>query len=117
LIEVSKQLEAHARHAGESAVVLAAFQEARFFTADTRRRYEDLARHAAFVGALGEGMSWEPCPGVRGAILGTGDPLRGEWDIAVLGLTSPPPWSPATSETAAPTPPGDSSSCSPMTAS
>jgi len=85
LIEVSKQLEAQARHAGESAVLLAAFQHADFFTPATRRRYADLARHTSFVGALGEQMPPEPLPGVRGAVLAAGDPLRGEWDIAVLG--------------------------------
>lgn len=85
LIEVSKQLEAHARHAGDSAVVLSTFQSARFFTPDTVRRYTDLAQHTAFVGALGEGMSSEPCPGVRGAVLEDDDPVCGEWDIAVLG--------------------------------
>ena len=85
LIEVSKQLEAHAHAAGETAVVLAAFQEARFFTPATRRRYSDLAAACSFVAALGEGMPPEPLPGVRGAVLGPGDPVRGEWDIAVLG--------------------------------
>ncbi|SDR74351.1 PAS domain S-box-containing protein/diguanylate cyclase (GGDEF) domain-containing protein [Nocardioides scoriae] len=85
LIEVSKQLEAQARHAGDSAVVLSSFQSAQFFTTDTIRRYTDLAEHTAFVGALGEGMSPEPCPGVRGAVLEDDDPVRGEWDIAVLG--------------------------------
>ncbi|MCW2819914.1 MAG: hypothetical protein JWR42_2701, partial [Marmoricola sp.] len=85
LIEVSKQLEAQARHAGDSAVVLSSFQSAQFFTEDTVRRYTDLAQHTAFVGALGEGMTPEPCPGVRGAILEDDDPVRGEWDIAVLG--------------------------------
>ena len=85
LIEISKQLEAQARAAGESALVLAAFQHAQFFTPDTRRRYAELARSASFVGALGEAMPAEPLPGVRGAVLTSGDPLRGEWDVAVLG--------------------------------
>ncbi len=85
LVEISKQLEAQARSAGESALVLAAFQHARFFTPTTRRRYAELATSAAFVGALGEDMPAEPLPGVRGAVLAGGDPLRGEWDIAVLG--------------------------------
>ena len=85
LSEVSKQLEAQARYAGESAVVLATFQDHSFFTSATRRRYADLVEHTAFVGALGEGMPAEPLPGVRGAVITPTDPLRGEWDIAVLG--------------------------------
>ncbi len=81
LIEVSKQLEAQAQSAGESAVLLAAFQHAQFFTPATRKRYAALAESTAFVGALGEDMPPKPLPGVRGAVLRAGDPLLGEWDI------------------------------------
>ncbi len=85
LIEISKQLEAQAHAAGDSAIVLAAFQDATFFTPATRRRYTGLVGSCSFVAALGEGMPAEPLPGLRGAVIGPGDPLRGEWDIAVLG--------------------------------
>jgi diguanylate cyclase (GGDEF)-like protein/PAS domain S-box-containing protein len=85
LIEISKQLEAQAYAAGDSAIVLAAFQDAAFFTPATRRRYAGLVRSCSFVAALGEGMPAEPLPGLRGAVISPGDPLRGEWDIAVLG--------------------------------
>ena len=85
LIEISKQIEEHARAAGGVAVVLSAFQEAKFFTAATGRRYERLAQDAAFVAAIGAGMPAEPLPGVRGGPLRADDPLRLEWDIAVLG--------------------------------
>ena len=85
LIEISKQLEAQAYAAGDSAILLSAFQEAGFFTPATRRRYAGLVRSCAFVAALGEGMPAEPLPGLRGAVIGSRDPLRGEWDIAVLG--------------------------------
>ncbi len=85
LIETSKHLERQAAASGETTVCLSAFQHHRHFTADTRRRYDDLQRVACFVGALGEGMPARPMPGVRGAHLGPDDPVRGEWDIAVLG--------------------------------
>jgi len=85
LIEISKQLEAQAYAADDSAIVLAAFQDVAFFTPATRRRYAGLVRSCSFVAALGEGMPAEPLPGLRGAVIGPGDPLRGEWDIAVLG--------------------------------
>jgi len=85
LIEVSKHLERRAMESGESTVVLSTFQDARFFTPSTYRRYAQLATSAAFVGALGAGMSLSPAPGVRGADLAVGDPLLGEWDIAVVG--------------------------------
>ncbi len=47
-------------------VVLGTFQSARHFTPATARRYERLARCAAFVGAFGIGMSDAPVAGVRG---------------------------------------------------
>jgi len=86
LIEISKQLETMALAAGDSAIVLSAFQDATFFfTPATRRRYTALVRSCSFVAALGQGMPAEPLPGLRGAVISPGDPLLGEWDIAVLG--------------------------------
>jgi EAL domain-containing protein (putative c-di-GMP-specific phosphodiesterase class I) len=85
LIELSKHLERQAIRAGESAVILSTFQHASFFTAATRVRYARLVERAAFVGVLAEGMPAEPLPGVRGCVLDPDDPLKGEWDIAVVG--------------------------------
>jgi EAL domain-containing protein (putative c-di-GMP-specific phosphodiesterase class I) len=85
LIEMSKHLERQALSAGESAVVLATFQNASFFTPATRRRYERLLAQTAFVGVLGEGMPPEPLPGIRGCLLTPDDPLVQEWDIVVVG--------------------------------
>jgi hypothetical protein len=85
LIEVSKHLERQALALGRPTVVVAAFQEGRFFTPATARRYASLAGATAFVSALGEGMPVEPVPGVRGAVLDPGDRVRGEWDLAVVG--------------------------------
>lgn len=85
LIEISKYLERQATAMGPTALVLSAFQHARYFTPATRRRYAELSGAAAFVAALGEDMPAEPLPGVRGAVLSHDDPVRGEWDIAVVG--------------------------------
>lgn len=82
---ISLHLEQQAASLGDFAVVLGTFEQASYFTADTARRYQRLAAGAGFVGALGTGMPPEPAPGVRGADLIAGDPLRGEWDVAVLG--------------------------------
>jgi EAL domain-containing protein (putative c-di-GMP-specific phosphodiesterase class I) len=84
LIELSKQLEREAARIGETCVITAAFQEARHFTPATQVRYSGLAAQAGFVCALGEGLSEEPLPGVRGASLSEDDRLRGEWDVTVL---------------------------------
>ncbi|WP_432540615.1 diguanylate cyclase domain-containing protein [Kineococcus sp. SYSU DK002] len=84
LIEVSKQLEREARRLGDTCVVASTFQEARHFTPATRSRYRDLADGVGFVAAVGEGLPESPLPGVRGATLAAGDPVRGEWDVVVL---------------------------------
>lgn len=85
LIAMSKQLEAQALASGASAIVLSTFQDARYLTPDTVRRYRVLAARCSFVAALGVGIGPHPLPGVRGATLAPDDPVVGEWDIAVLG--------------------------------
>lgn len=85
LLAVTRRLEAHARELGRECVVVSAFQEARFFTPATHRIYADLAERTALVAALGVGLAPEPAPGVRGTSLSLEDPLRGEWDVAVIG--------------------------------
>jgi PAS domain S-box-containing protein len=84
LIELSKQLERQARRLGETCIVASTFQEARHVTPATRQRYRDLVERVGFVAALGEGLPVEPLPGLRGADLPPGDPVRGEWDVVVL---------------------------------
>jgi len=84
LIELSKQLEREAMRLGDTCVVAAAFQEAVHFTPATAARYRDLVARTGFVCALGEGLSDEPVPGLRGAALAADDPIRGEWDVVVL---------------------------------
>ncbi|MGY1706471.1 EAL domain-containing protein [Geodermatophilus sp. SYSU D00697] len=85
LIELSKQLEREALRLGPASVVAATFQEARHFTPATSLRYRDLVERTGFVCALGEDLPVEPLPGVRGAALDPADPVRGEWDVAVVG--------------------------------
>jgi diguanylate cyclase (GGDEF)-like protein/PAS domain S-box-containing protein len=85
LIELSKQLEREALRLGPTSVVAATFQEARHFTPSTAQRYRDLVERTGFVCALGEDLPVEPLPGLRGAALDPADPVRGEWDVAVLG--------------------------------
>ncbi len=84
LIELSKQLEREALRLGDTCIVAATFQEARHFTPSTRERYAALVAATGFVCALGENLPPEPMPGVRGAALAEGDPVRGEWDVVVL---------------------------------
>lgn len=85
LLSVSRDLEAQAVALGPHAVVVAAFQDGRHFGGETRRLYERLAERTAFTAALGVNLPDPPGHGVRGASLERGDPLRDEWDLAVLG--------------------------------
>ncbi len=85
LVELSKQLEREAVGVGDTCVVASTFQEARHVTPSTERRYAELAAATGFVCAVGEGLDVEPLPGVRGATLAPGDPVRDEWDVVVLG--------------------------------
>jgi EAL domain/Sensory domain in DIguanylate Cyclases and Two-component system len=85
LLEMSMHLEHMGLDAAEPNVLLACFQEARHLTPATQGRFEFLATRAAFAGALGLGMPVTPVAGVRGADLAPDDPLRGEWDLVVIG--------------------------------
>jgi diguanylate cyclase (GGDEF)-like protein len=84
LIEISKSLERQAMRFGGTGMVVSTFQQARYFTPFTARRYRSLVDRGGFVAAIGEGLSPEPVPGLRGADLADDDPVRSEWDIVVL---------------------------------
>ncbi|MFL5893726.1 MAG: EAL domain-containing protein [Thermoleophilaceae bacterium] len=84
LLSMSKHLETQARSLGETAVVLAMFEDAQFFRGATRARYEQLAESAAFVGVMGPAMGPEPATGVRGANIDANDELFDQWGIAVI---------------------------------
>ena len=85
LLSLSRQLEQEVTAVQGEAIVLATFQDARFFTPKTRRRYERIAEGAALVGTLGVGLAERPGVGVRGASLADDDRLMGEWDVVVMG--------------------------------
>jgi DICT domain-containing protein len=85
LIPMSMHLENKGLEPAEPVVVLACFQEAAHFTRRARLRFERLAEHASFVGAVGAAMDSAPALGVRGASLAASDRLRGEWDVLVVG--------------------------------
>jgi EAL domain-containing protein (putative c-di-GMP-specific phosphodiesterase class I) len=85
LLSLSRQLEQEASSLHGESVVLATFQDQRFFSERMRRQYEQLARDSALVGVLGVGIPDRPGAGVRGASLSPADPLRGEWDVVVVG--------------------------------
>ena len=85
LRSISRSMELEATALGHGAVVIATFQDEIYFTPRVRKTYRTLGRQLAFTGVLGAGLSNEPEPGVRGGTLPPGDPLRREWDVAVIG--------------------------------
>lgn len=85
LLPLSQTIEVMALQARVPPVLLAGFEQAKFFTPATARRFTELAARLPFVGALGVGMPAVPAPGVRGAALAPQDPLATEWTVVVLG--------------------------------
>ncbi|GAB2464735.1 sensor domain-containing phosphodiesterase [Jatrophihabitans fulvus] len=85
LLELSHHLERRAKEGDGNALVVSTLQHARFLTPATSRRYRRLAGTCAFVALLGEDLASEPVAGVRGGRLLPSDPVRGEWDVVVLG--------------------------------
>jgi EAL domain-containing protein (putative c-di-GMP-specific phosphodiesterase class I) len=84
LLSFSRQLEARAVTLDREVVVLATFQDQRFFTQLSAQRYRELAQRAVLVGAFGVGMSASPMPGVRGVSIDESEALRGEWNVIVM---------------------------------
>jgi EAL domain-containing protein (putative c-di-GMP-specific phosphodiesterase class I) len=84
LLSMSKHLETQARSLGETCVVLAMFEDARFFAGATKARYERLAGETAFVGVIAPGIGTEPALGVRSANIDTSDELFEQWGVCVV---------------------------------
>ncbi len=85
IASMTRQLESQALLLDEQTVVLATFQTPEAMTPRTRRRYESLAAVSALTAVTGPGMPDHPAPGVVGTALPPGDPLTGEWVVAVVG--------------------------------
>ena len=82
---MSRGLEHAALALREPPVVMATFQDDRFFSGASRDLYTCLGRSCAYVTAAGSGMSPGPALGVRGVRLPSRDPLRAEWVVVVQG--------------------------------
>jgi hypothetical protein len=85
LMPLSRFLESRVAGDEEPPVLLACFQEARHFTEQVAFRFSTVAQRSPLVAAIAVGLSDEPAKGVRGARLGADDPLRGEWNVVVVG--------------------------------
>jgi EAL domain-containing protein (putative c-di-GMP-specific phosphodiesterase class I) len=85
LMPMSRHLEALAGDGPEPPVLLACFQQGRYFTPATAARFARIAAHSPLVAALAAGLDGEPAAGVRGATFAADDPLHGEWNVIVVG--------------------------------
>jgi DICT domain-containing protein len=85
LITMSRLTEAKTLAAPVGSTVLAALQEARFYTPQTARCYQSLARRGVQVLLFAHGWSGttESAPGLWLIGLTPEDPVREEWDILV----------------------------------
>lgn len=84
LLAMSRYLEGQAVEQPTLPLLLAAFQDAAFFTPATQMRYAQYASASSLVAVFGVGLDEEPAPGVRGAALESNDPLASEWTVVVL---------------------------------
>jgi EAL domain-containing protein (putative c-di-GMP-specific phosphodiesterase class I) len=84
MVAISRRIESQAALQDGGAVMIASFQDARYFTPATAAHYARLAERLQFVGAMGVDLPFEPAPGVRGAALAADEPLVGEWNVAVV---------------------------------
>ena len=85
LVGISHHLESQGASLETPPVILSTFQKVERFTSPTLTRYSSLAQRCPLIAALGEGMTAEPAPGVRGVELSSDDPLVDEWVVAVVG--------------------------------
>ena len=84
LLAMSHHLERQAAEQPTVPILMAAFEDAVFFTPATQRRYAGYALESSLVAAFGVDLIDAPAPGVRGAHLDPGDPLASEWTVVVL---------------------------------
>ena len=86
VLGLCRHLEDLALHDADPPVVLATFQDERFFGPGTAARYARLATRCPLVGAIGvEPDARRPAPGVRCVGLAADDPLQAQWSMAVIG--------------------------------
>ncbi|MGA5464031.1 sensor domain-containing phosphodiesterase [Mycobacterium sp. NPDC050041] len=85
VLALSLSLEQQALEAPDPPMVLAALQDARFFTGDTLTRYRRLATHSPLVAVFGCGLAEDLGCGIRGVRFAPGDSLERQWIVLALG--------------------------------
>ncbi len=84
LTAMTQHLEDQAQSLGRTAVLVASFERDQRYTLALRDRYTELGGALAFCAIVGRGVPLEPAPGVHGGAVVPGDPVGGEWTVAVI---------------------------------
>jgi EAL domain-containing protein (putative c-di-GMP-specific phosphodiesterase class I) len=85
LASISDELERQAAQGHRTSLLISSFPEDQSSITRINTIYGELAAELAFVIALGVGMPTELRPGVRGVSIREDDPLRGTWNVVVIG--------------------------------
>jgi EAL domain-containing protein (putative c-di-GMP-specific phosphodiesterase class I) len=85
LASISRELERQAAQLRPTSLLISSFPETHDSMAHIDTIYEELAGDLAFVAALSVGMPPKRGPGLRGVSIREDDPLRGTWNVVVIG--------------------------------
>ena len=85
LASISRELERQAATGHRTSLLISSFPDTHALTAGIDTVYGDLAANLAFVAAFAVGLPPNLGPGLRGVNIREDDPLRGTWNVVVLG--------------------------------
>ena len=85
LASISRELERQAARGHRTSLLISSFPAAHESSAVIDTVYEELAPDLAFVAALAVGLTPKLGPGLRGVSIRDDDPLRGTWNVVVIG--------------------------------
>lgn len=85
LASISDELERQAARGHRTSLLISSFPDDHGTTARIDTVYNELAAELAYVAALGVGLPDRLAPGLRGVSIREDDPLRGTWNVVVIG--------------------------------
>ncbi|MEA2457611.1 MAG: hypothetical protein QOC95_583 [Thermoleophilaceae bacterium] len=85
LASITTELERQAADGRPTALLISTFPEDELALTRIETLYDELAETLAFVGAFAAGWVPKTGQGVRGVNIGEDDPLRGTWNVVVIG--------------------------------
>lgn len=85
VVALSRYIEQQALEASDPPMVLTALQEARFFSGETRARYERLAVRSPLVAIFGRDVAADLGSGIHGVRFDRADLLQHQWIVLALG--------------------------------